>query len=341
MLFVDTVKVVALLICCVISSKTDFQYGKIPNNMLAVFGVCGAIFDIFLMMFSSIDENKLFFTNAGSLIVIALVLYFLKVWAGGDCKLLIVIALLYPPDLYWKVETSTVTLWYALGFMFGTGFLYLTVESIVLFVREKRKKCTIENIKQIALGMVQYVKALIFMSALTHIYLFFIFPKFNIPGIFYTTLCVIYIQILSAHRFFQSKLAIGVFLLFDLTMTFFTGNITVSTMWTTYLLTIVFMIVRLFINRYNYKTIDAINVKQGMILSEMSSFLMQNSRIRGLPKISDESLNSRLSEEEAASIVRWSKSKNGCEQIIIVRKMPFAVFITGGILLYLAFRGAF
>ena len=76
-----------------------------------------------------------------------------------------------------------------------------------------------------------------------------------------------------------------------------------------------------------------------MILSQVSSLLMQNSRIEGLPPVSDESLDSRLTTEEAESIVRWSKTKNGLKQITIVRKIPFAVFITSGALAYLLARG--
>ena len=99
------------------------------------------------------------------------------------------------------------------------------------------------------------------------------------------------------------------------------------------------MLLRLFVGKYNYQVINTEDVKRGMILSQVSSIMMQNSKVKGMPSISDESLNSRLTEEEADSIIRWSKTKNGLRQITIVRKIPFAVFITSGTLVYLLLRG--
>ena len=59
--------------------------------------------------------------------------------------------------------------------------------------------------------------------------------------------------------------------------------------------------------------------KKGMILSTYSSMIMQNSRVRGLPKVSTEDLNSRLSEEEIESIKRWAKSRQVTSLHIVKR----------------------
>ena len=125
----------------------------------------------------------------------------------------------------------------------------------------------------------------------------------------------------------------------SLAMTLLTGTITISTNWITYLIVLAFMVMRLFVSKYNYQTIEAVNIKKGMILSRVSSVLMQSSRIKGLPGISDESLDSRLTEEEAANIIRWSQTTKGLKHVIIVRKIPFAVFISIGTVLYFATRG--
>ena len=63
---------------------------------------------------------------------------------------------------------------------------------------------------------------------------------------------------------------------------------------------------------------------------------MQNSRVRGLPKISSEDLRDRLTEDEIVSINRWAKSRK-IESLSIVKKIPFATFIACGYICYLIF----
>lgn len=87
-----------------------------------------------------------------------------------------------------------------------------------------------------------------------------------------------------------------------------------------------------------YEEIKIADLKKGMILSTISSMMMQNSRVRGLPSVSTEDLKSRLTEEQVNSICRWSKSRK-IETITIVRKIPFAIFIFSGFLSYFVIWG--
>ena len=59
------------------------------------------------------------------------------------------------------------------------------------------------------------------------------------------------------------------------------------------------------------------------------------SRVKGLPIITTEDMSSRITAEQADSIKRWGKSKNGKESIVILRKIPFAAFISLGYIIYL------
>ncbi|MCD8216029.1 MAG: hypothetical protein LUC97_10385 [Clostridiales bacterium] len=47
-----------------------------------------------------------------------------------------------------------------------------------------------------------------------------------------------------------------------------------------------------------------------------------------------EDIRSKITEEEAESIKRWENSKYGQHEIIIVRKIPFAIFISIGTVIY-------
>lgn len=66
---------------------------------------------------------------------------------------------------------------------------------------------------------------------------------------------------------------------------------------------------------------------------------MQKSQVRGLPRITTEDLDARLSKNEAESVKRWEFSKYGQPTITIVRKVPFAVFILIGTLFFLFIGG--
>ncbi len=87
-----------------------------------------------------------------------------------------------------------------------------------------------------------------------------------------------------------------------------------------------------------YQEVKICDLKRGMILSSVSSMLMQNSRVRGLPPISSEDLRSRLTEEQVDSIGRWASSRN-IIAVTVVRKIPFAIFIFAGFLSYFIIWG--
>ena len=105
-----------------------------------------------------------------------------------------------------------------------------------------------------------------------------------------------------------------------------------------YIMVIVLLIFQMTIRTILYEEINIADLKKGMILSSMSSMVMQNSRVRGLPPVSTEDLKSRLTEEQVNSICRWSKSRK-IETITIVRKIPFAIFIFSGFLSYFVIWG--
>ena len=62
------------------------------------------------------------------------------------------------------------------------------------------------------------------------------------------------------------------------------------------------------------------------------------SRVKGLPEETSEDMKSGITEEQAEAIRRWKDSKYGKETIIIVRKIPFAIFIFLGTVVFLTVR---
>lgn len=105
-----------------------------------------------------------------------------------------------------------------------------------------------------------------------------------------------------------------------------------------YILVIFLLLCQMTIRTSLYQEVKVCDLKRGMILSSVSSMLMQNSRVRGLPPISSEDLRSRLTEEQVDSIGRWASSRN-IIAVTVVRKIPFAIFIFAGFLSYFIIWG--
>lgn len=65
---------------------------------------------------------------------------------------------------------------------------------------------------------------------------------------------------------------------------------------------------------------------------------MQLSITPGLPRVSDESLKSRLTENEINSIKIWAKVI-GVKELSVVKKIPFAIFVSSGFVIYFLIWG--
>ena len=101
--------------------------------------------------------------------------------------------------------------------------------------------------------------------------------------------------------------------------------------WKTYLVVVVFLILKLFVEQYNYEEIDIAQLKAGDILSTNDS--LRVAALNDVPlDISDESLKSRLSEEKVTEIINSKYIMNRINRVSIVKKIPFAIFISIGFL---------
>lgn len=133
------------------------------------------------------------------------------------------------------------------------------------------------------------------------------------------------------------QLVIGIYCI-DIVIGLILGFIPFSFNPENYILVILLLFCQMTIRTSLYEEVKICNLKKGMILSGISSMLMQNSRVRGLPPVSSEDLRSRLTEEQVASIGRWASSRN-IMTVTVVRKIPFAMFIVAGFLSYFIIWG--
>ena len=112
------------------------------------------------------------------------------------------------------------------------------------------------------------------------------------------------------------------------------GNI----QWKSYIVLFLALFLRHIMSGYNYQEIPTKDVEKGMVLSYVTLAKFLPSRVKGLPKQGGEDMRYRITEDEMNAIKRWENSKYGEDTIIIVRKIPFAIFIVTGILLLFIIR---
>ena len=137
-------------------------------------------------------------------------------------------------------------------------------------------------------------------------------------------------------QFLRSKICILIITLIDLYVIVFQHGVRFQLI--SLLILLIIYLLRHFMNEYNYEEIPTEAVKKGMVLSYMVIMQFTRSRVKGLPEETSEDMKSRITEEQAEAIRRWKDSKYGKETIIIVRKIPFAIFIFLGTVVFLTVR---
>jgi hypothetical protein len=101
---------------------------------------------------------------------------------------------------------------------------------------------------------------------------------------------------------------------------------------------VTFIFIRKGLAKYNYQEVLVKDLKKGMILSVSTIIDLNKSKVKGLPQITDESTKYRITQEEVNAIQKWEKSKKGKNSIIIVKYLPFAIFMSLGIIVYRIWR---
>lgn len=313
---------------------SDIKTGIIPNKWIAIFAVIGVIIDIVYYAFLARDVAGLFALNVVSTFAISLILYYTHSLAGGDCKLIPVMSLLYPARMYLTYGKTSITLFVALCIAIFYGYLYLIGVSIWRIITGENR---IER-SYIKGFLGNYVKS--YFTALVYVALVNLI--FNLVNQYIQWIntwivwlaCIVTAWISGKNQKLKSRKAMIVALIIVAGLSIYEKVIPFSINPRTYFFTIVLVLCQMTIGTDLYETIPTSRIKKGMILSTFSSMAMQNSRIKGLPGISSEDLRDRITESEAESIQRWGKTPKGMNEITIVKKIPFAIFIALGYATY-------
>ena len=327
----------SMIVVCIHATVTDLKSGVVKNKLLLVgFGLAAVLDPVYYSFFAA-DHFGAFVLNVIVMALLSVILYTAHMWAAGDSKLLIFAVCMIPARIYDSGANVAATVLILIS-IFSLAFLYYIGESVVLSLKEKSlfswKRLKFDGRRMI----VQYIKCSCTVTVANFLFagLFYEFYTANTELFMIVNMLLVF-AVCNADwldRWYVlaslGALAAGVMMFRHWQLN------TVN--WLIYLLALIVVVLRLIAEKYNYKTIPTAEVTQGMVLSYATVLLFTNSRIKGLPMSTTEDIRGRISDEEAKSILRWEKSKYGQAQITIVRKIPFAIFITVGTIVFIFAR---
>lgn len=324
-----------VLICLgVYASVSDIQNGIIKNKVLAFAALYAVLADGIYYGLWGRELVLQFLVNSAVVSALALVLFFTHSWAGGDCKLLFVFALLYPASKYVTYNGQTVTLIFAVFAAFLIGYVYLIADYIFAAVH-KRAHFSRNYIEMMLLSFIKtYIQVLIYLTSIHLLYMVLFSSKFEVNAMLWAAADFCMAWFISSSKQLRRRVVCCTALAVDLVLSMYLHIVPIGTDVKRYLFLFTVILLKIILSEQNYQTIPTQQVRSGMILSTAASMQFLTSRVKGLPQISTEDLRCRLTEGEAESIKRWEHSAAGKPQITIVRKIPFAIFIFLGFLAY-------
>lgn len=332
---IDVIMISYLLFICLVAAVTDWKKGKIYNKWLtAGIGPGAVLILIYYMRYP--EKVPLFLSNLAAAFVIAILFFALKLWGAGDSKLWLFVNFLYPAGWYAVKESMLFPSMLLFMVIFIEAYLYIIAESVwyrffrrktgVVFQHEKPDREQLWNI-----GF-----SIAFLSCIYMACGYWLQEYYENNRIFFAVIGILLTNKLVKTSFRKKHLLtvlmLGGYLVMSVGMyQSFEGRQLLLSV----LLVVVTQLSLKFADRYNYAWIPTGEVRQGMILSYFTVQQFAYSRVKGLPQSTDETTKSRISQQEAEAVRRWAGSKYGKEQVMIVRYIPFAIFILFGLVTYL------
>jgi len=323
-----------LMIClCVICTKSDISEGLVRNKVLAAFLCVAIIIDCLYYGFFARDLFFDFLPNLVVVTIISLLLFYSHSFAGGDCKMTIVLAFLYPARYYLVYRESIYTLVFAIGLAILAGYFYLLISSIKAIVT-KKVNFTLDYAKKYFLQFLKnYISAMVYIILLNSIFILFDNFGFVINTWISRCLCMALAWCVGHYQIFKKIYLIIPAIIATIVLSIANKVFPLSFNPENYIFVLVLLVCQMTIKTTIYEKVKVQDLKKGMILSAFSSILMQKSITKGLPGISTEDLKSRLTSEEVESVKIWAKATH-TDELSIVKKIPFAMFISIGFLVY-------
>lgn len=326
---------VIILLTGVISSITDFKTGKIYNHLLMYSILSGSV----CVLGNLILQRELivpYMINLAAAFFLGVAFYKEKFWGAGDAKLWIVLIALFPFQQYHRTKYMVIPSIHVLMLIFVTAYCYVIVESILLAIRRKKEIHTDTQKLNWKEFILQWFFGFFVISVLSRGLQMVLKDYFYQNQMFFSVLFLLLVQWLSGRNIKKKRLLTGFLAVVFLLLEYEQQQLDIRQ----YMINGIIILIVLFIGRmgakYNYRSIRTEDVEPGMVLSYMTVAEFQASRVKNLPRETDETTKSRITKEEAEAVRRWKDSKYGKDQIVVLSILPFAIFELLGMLVYMA-----
>ena len=330
---IESICLCVIFVLCYICTKTDLQSGMIYNKVLGIFLMLAVILDTIYYGFFAHDLLVDFLTNVVVVAVISLYLFFSHSFAGGDCKMILVVSLLFPARLYWVIGNSNITFVYVIALAIFAGYCYLLVHSLMA-IATKKVTVTSKYIKDYLLNFLKsYLTAMVYINLFNQMISVIYNYGINVNVWIVRVACILVACGIGKYRIFKKWFLLMPAVCIVMLNSFLTKTSPISLRLENYILVLVLLFCQMTIKTTIYEKVKVEDLKKGMILTAFSSMMMQSSITKGLPGVSTEDLKSRLTSDEVESIKIWAKATH-TESLMVVKKIPFAIFISIGIVLY-------
>ena len=338
MIILEVLMCVCFLVLSAVTIKSDISEGLIHNRTLLAFAAAGTILDCIYYGFFLRKSGVAFLINLLVVTAICLFLFYTHSFAGGDCKLGFVMALLYPGGFYLSYGSTSCTLFFAIGFAIIYGYLYMLISAGYKIAAGKTHVTPVYIGNYLIEFVKRYIKSLIYLCGINLIVIAVELCGIYINAWIVRLLCIGIVWLIGKNNLFAKWQILLPVTALDLIGSIWLKVIPLSLSIEHYVLVGILLISQMTIKTNLYQEVEVAQLKKGMILSTLSSVRMQGSRVRGLPSVSSEDLRSRLTEMEIESIQRWAQSKN-VSTVSVVRKIPFAIFLALGFASYFVLWG--
>lgn len=330
-----------VLIAGISATITDLKNSIISNKMIVrMMGFSIPLSILYYGCFAR-DLIPLYLINLLCTTVFSFFFYSYNLWAAGDSKLLFVIMTAIPARAYYTNPFGPFPGFLIIILTFATAFICIVIDSIYQGI--KRQDLFRWSVQLPRLRTLVY-SYFFMVGSMTLINILFVnlFGRilaasgFLITALdFLIVLSLIQIRMKIRKNIFEISTVIMWILII-----FIQGSKIINLVksrldlraWTVVLIV---MLLRMISEKYNYQKVAVDDLKERMIPSAHTVLMFQQSRVKNLPTCMTEDLRARLDETQIEAIKRWKNSKYGKDYIVIVKKIPFAIYISVGTFLFM------
>lgn len=311
----------------------DIRKSIVPNCWIAAGIMIAAVLQTIDQLLFAREYGAWWLANMAVGDALAILMYAAGLWAAGDAKLFLLMYLCVPSRLIEPRTLSCVVIPYC--FIFIPAVVWLIADSVYLTLRHAERfgaarLSACDGLNMLAVMLEVTVWQAVFYG---------VFPTFwEENALLASALMMACAYACAGIELFQKRVVIvlhgAVLVLLNVL-----GKWRFSPApWWMYLLTVLSLLFTQWASGYNYRRIPTAEVKRGTILSAGTVIGFRVSNVKNLPQNAQESMKAKLTEEEAQAVRRWEKSRHGQPTVVVVRKLPFAILINVGFLLFVCIR---